>query len=127
MPQAPACGMAVVLFSRLRGRRLTGPALADYHAGRFRSRVVPEDTRMTRIMPVICVALFALAAGPCGAAAAGPLGDAPSRFAKLDGIRVHYKSIGKGDTAVVLIHGWTCDLTFWRAQVPALAGEVRLV
>src|SRR5436190_15395634 len=38
--------------------------------------------------------------------------------AVYDGARVHYESYGKGKDAVVFIHGWTCDLTFWRAQAP---------
>jgi pimeloyl-ACP methyl ester carboxylesterase len=37
---------------------------------------------------------------------------------KYDGSRVHYESYGKGKDAVVFIHGWTCDLTFWRGQAP---------
>ena len=36
--------------------------------------------------------------------------------AKYDGARVHYESYGKGKEAVVFVHGWTCDLTFWRGQ-----------
>jgi pimeloyl-ACP methyl ester carboxylesterase len=35
-----------------------------------------------------------------------------------DGARVHYESYGEGKDAVVFIHGWTCDLTFWRGQAP---------
>src|SRR5437867_10350687 len=35
-----------------------------------------------------------------------------------EGARVHYESYGKGKDAVVFIHGWTCDLTFWRLQAP---------
>jgi pimeloyl-ACP methyl ester carboxylesterase len=38
--------------------------------------------------------------------------------ATYDGSRVHYESYGKGTKAVVFIHGWTCDLTFWRGQAP---------
>src|SRR5260370_33484280 len=38
--------------------------------------------------------------------------------ARYDGSRVHYESYGKGQEAVVFIHGWTCDLTFWRGQAP---------
>ncbi len=38
--------------------------------------------------------------------------------AKYDGSRVHYESYGTGKEAVVFIHGWTCDLTFWRGQAP---------
>jgi pimeloyl-ACP methyl ester carboxylesterase len=58
---------------------------------------------------------------------ASPLDAAPSRFATLDGSKVHYKSLGDGPAALVLVHGWSCDLTFWRAQVPAFAGKARLV
>ncbi len=35
-----------------------------------------------------------------------------------DGAKVHYESYGQGKEAVVFIHGWTCDLTFWRGQAP---------
>ena len=42
--------------------------------------------------------------------------DAPSRFASVDGIRIHYESYGEGNEALVFVHGWTCDLTFWRGQ-----------
>jgi pimeloyl-ACP methyl ester carboxylesterase len=38
--------------------------------------------------------------------------------AVYDGARVHYESYGQGRDAVVFIHGWTCDLTFWRGQAP---------
>jgi pimeloyl-ACP methyl ester carboxylesterase len=38
--------------------------------------------------------------------------------AKSDGARVHYESYWQGQEAVVFIHGWTCDLTFWRGQAP---------
>ena len=33
-------------------------------------------------------------------------------------MRIHYESYGTGKQAVVFIHGWTCDLTFWRMQAP---------
>jgi pimeloyl-ACP methyl ester carboxylesterase len=38
--------------------------------------------------------------------------------ATYDGSRVHYESYGNGKEAIVFIHGWTCDLTFWRGQAP---------
>jgi pimeloyl-ACP methyl ester carboxylesterase len=73
--------------------------------------------------------LFFLAAVCRQATAAGanPLDAAPSRFAALDGYRVHYKSLGTGRTALVFIHGWTCDLTFFREQVPAFDRKTRMI
>ncbi len=35
-----------------------------------------------------------------------------------DHAKVHYESYGEGKEAIVFIHGWTCDLTFWRGQAP---------
>ena len=49
------------------------------------------------------------------------------RFARLDGHRVHYESHGTGREAIVLIHGWTCDLGFWRGQIPDLAKRARVI
>jgi len=56
-----------------------------------------------------------------------PLAGSPSRFTTLDGARVHYKSLGTGRAAVVLIHCWACDMNVWRAQVPVLEGRVRII
>lgn len=53
--------------------------------------------------------------------------EAESRFADLDGTRVHYKSYGKGNEAVVFVHGWTCDMNFWRTQVPAFESKTRVI
>ncbi|HKX33437.1 MAG TPA: alpha/beta hydrolase [Blastocatellia bacterium] len=49
------------------------------------------------------------------------------RFAKLDSIRVHYQNYGQGQDAVVMIHGWSCNLNFWKANAPALAGHSRVI
>jgi pimeloyl-ACP methyl ester carboxylesterase len=61
------------------------------------------------------------------AEADGPLDKAESRFAKHGEVRVHYKSLGKGSEALVFVHGWTCDLTFWRAQATAFKDTPRMV
>jgi pimeloyl-ACP methyl ester carboxylesterase len=62
------------------------------------------------------------------AAAMGvPATEAESRFAKVDGRRVHYENHGKGREAIVLIHGWTCDLGFWRGQIPDLSKRARVI
>ncbi len=51
------------------------------------------------------------------------LSDAPSRFATLDGHRVHYKVLGTGPRALVLVHGWTGSLAMWRLQAPVFAAK----
>jgi len=79
-----------------------------------------------RFLGALVVAVVAVALP--GLAADGRAIDAsPSRFAKVDGLRVHYKSFGQGDTALVFVHGWTCDLTFWRDQVDFFSGKTRII
>ncbi len=86
--------------------------------------------RQTLKSIALIIALF------CCAATAAPTareknkaGDkaAASRFTKLDGARVHYKSVGAGDEAVVFVHGWTCNLEFWRMQLPVFAARGRVI
>jgi pimeloyl-ACP methyl ester carboxylesterase len=50
-----------------------------------------------------------------------------SRFATLDGIRIHYVNYGRGDEAIVFIHGWTCNLNNWRQQFSDFAGRTRVI
>ena len=49
-----------------------------------------------------------------------------SRFANFDGSKVHYQTTGKGEEALVFVHGWTCNSDFWRGQSLAFPG-VRVV
>jgi pimeloyl-ACP methyl ester carboxylesterase len=53
--------------------------------------------------------------------------DGESQYAKLDGARIHYKSYGKGKDALVLVHGWGCNLGHWRDQIPDLSKRNRVV
>jgi pimeloyl-ACP methyl ester carboxylesterase len=50
-----------------------------------------------------------------------------SRFAKLDGARIHYVNYGKGEEALVLIHGWTQNADAWRDNVADLAKRNRVI
>src|SRR2546428_12989059 len=50
-----------------------------------------------------------------------------SRYASLDGSRIHYKSYGKGNQALVLIHGWSCNLDYWRDQIPDFEKRNRVI
>lgn len=47
---------------------------------------------------------------------------------RLDGHKIRYETAGpRHGTAVVLIHGWACDSSFWRLQVPELARRFRVL
>lgn len=81
-----------------------------------------------RLFSLVSAVLVVLAVGQSiNAAERGLPGDAPSKFAKLDGNRVHYKSYGKGRDALVFVHGWTCDMSFWGDQIPAFVNRTRVI
>lgn len=62
------------------------------------------------ILTVVAALLFA----------AGCFGQAPkSNWAEYDGGKVHYLDTGKGKNALVFIHGWTCDASFWKDSYSA--------
>ena len=48
-------------------------------------------------------------------------------WADFDGHRVFYQETGQGEPTVVFLHGWTCDHTFWRLQIPAVSREYRVL
>lgn len=56
------------------------------------------------------------------------LSQAPQdRFAKLDTMRVHYQNYGEGKEAIVFIHGWSCGLKYWKANIPAFVNQSRVI
>ena len=50
-----------------------------------------------------------------------------SKFAKLNSTQVHYQDHGKGKDAMVLVHGWGCNLDHWRDQIPELSKRTRVL
>lgn len=98
----------------------------------------PPMARLAPLLALACVLLAGSAAAtplpspqapatpaPASAVAAS-LEALPSRFASLDGVKVHYKVAGDSPVALVLVHGWTCDLGFFREQLP-MARDLRLL
>jgi len=45
----------------------------------------------------------------------------------FDGVPIAYTVAGGGDGALLFIHGWSCDRTYWTAQVDALSGRQKVV
>ena len=53
--------------------------------------------------------------------------DGDSKFATLNGAKIHYQSWGEGSDAFVLVHGWSSNLEAWRYQIPELAKRGRVI
>jgi sigma-B regulation protein RsbQ len=74
---------------------------------------------------------FTLACGaptdrPAGSQIA-PLAPGPGNATAPDGIAIAYTVAGSGAPALVFIHGWMCDQTFWSEQVEAFAVDHAVV
>ncbi len=46
--------------------------------------------------------------------------NAGSHYLPVDGVTVHYKTMGKSSNTVFFVHGFSCDTSVWRMQYPAL-------
>lgn len=45
----------------------------------------------------------------------------------FDGVPIHYEVLGSGSPALVLVHGWSCDRTYWEGQCGDFAGQYQVV
>lgn len=55
------------------------------------------------------------------------LGDTDSLFIEVDGIQVHYKDAGSGQTTYLLLHGFPASLFSWREVIAPLAKMGRVI
>lgn len=53
--------------------------------------------------------------------------EASLRSVTRDGVSIRYTDAGSGDPPILFVHGWTCDHTNFRDQVPHFAGSYRVV
>ena len=55
------------------------------------------------------------------------LADPDSRFAEVEGLKIHYKMEGEGQPALVLLHGFGASVFSWRAVMEPLSEETTVV
>jgi pimeloyl-ACP methyl ester carboxylesterase len=83
--------------------------------------------RVVKVSSFLSCAAFLLMSAPAAMAQQASTGAVESRYATVDGARIHYRDYGKGREALVLIHGWTCNLDHWRDQIPDFAKRTRVI
>lgn len=44
-----------------------------------------------------------------------------------DGVPISYSVYGQGEPTLVFVHGWSCNRSYWREQVPYFAKKYRVV
>ncbi|MGD0988822.1 MAG: alpha/beta hydrolase [Candidatus Sulfotelmatobacter sp.] len=74
-------------------------------------------------LATFAMVLFCLVAACTGAAAPSSI---ESRFAEINGVKLHYLTAGKGP-AVILLHGYTQSSRMWRPLIPLLAGRFTVI
>ena len=47
--------------------------------------------------------------------------------ASADGTLIHYRRAGHGTTALVFVHGWSCDQSYWDAQWSAFVSDFTVI
>jgi pimeloyl-ACP methyl ester carboxylesterase len=55
------------------------------------------------------------------------LADPDSRFIEINGLTIHYKEIGSGDTTFILLHGFGASVYSWREVMEPLAQYGRVI
>jgi len=80
----------------------------------------------TRFKGSLILLAFVLFAGGAVTVSAQPSSGEP-KYAKLDKARVYYENYGKGKEAIVLIHGWGCNLNHWKEQIPDFSKRARVL
>lgn len=73
----------------------------------------------TTIIGVVCFCLLAVGCDKREDAPSVSFGTALS----ADGVPIKYEVRGKGDPALVFVHGWSCDRSYWSAQLPYFARD----
>lgn len=82
---------------------------------------------MKTLTRAVTIVIFGLATVATSNALVTTSSAGASRFANLDGNRIHYVDHGKGKQALVFVHGWTCNADFWKAQTPAFEARTRVI
>jgi len=85
------------------------------------------NTQVEWFALLILTLAVASVSAPAAMAQKSSAPETKTRYAKLDGNRIRYQSYGKGSEALVLIHGWTCNLDYWKDQAPDFAKRNRVI
>jgi pimeloyl-ACP methyl ester carboxylesterase len=67
------------------------------------------------------------AAAPAATSQAKPAEGAPQITTSRDGVHIQYRVYGSGEPAIVLVHCWSCDSSYWQGQIEPLKAAYTVV
>jgi pimeloyl-ACP methyl ester carboxylesterase len=88
---------------------------------------------MRRLIATLVFVAAMLAAQPAAfgeakpAAAKSAPANPASKVPSADGVPIAYEVHGQGSVALVLVHGWSCDRSYWQEQIQDLSPQYQLV
>ena len=81
---------------------------------------------MRKILKLNLVAALALTISVVGNGQSVP-NKKPLTVTSADGVSIAYETFGKGSTALVFVHGWSCDKSYWKGQIEYFSKAYRVV
>ena len=87
------------------------------------------------LLTVLAIVLFLVLVGPFlvpvpelkGLKTEQELADPDSKFIEINGVSVHYKEMGQGDTTFILLHGFGASVFSWHAVMDDFAARGRVI
>jgi pimeloyl-ACP methyl ester carboxylesterase len=81
-----------------------------------------------RTIQLAALAAVGFLASPAASSAEATGAPGPARTVEsADGVRIAYDVKGEGLIALVFVHGWSCDRTYWREQIEPFSRGFKVV
>lgn len=86
-----------------------------------------------KLLAVLAATALVVGCGTRGDSADRPAGQNPDAVPTVgsvtspDGVEIRYEVAGRGEPVLVFVHGWSCDRSYWRAQLDHFAMAHRVV
>lgn len=90
---------------------------------RVSGRALTAQTRSRLALTILSLVLLSA----CSHWRPASLGTSTAFAVAPDGVPIAYSVAGRGEVALVFIHGWSCDRTYWAEQVPYFARTMTVI
>ena len=76
---------------------------------------------------ILSAALLLPACEPTAVSETQPVTRSVGTVTAPDGVEIHYETAGTGEPALVFIHGWSCDRSYWSDQIDHFSASHEVV
>ena len=90
-------------------------------------RMVSRTRLVAGIVLSVAIALTQLVCQSQTDTASEPSGPVVDSVASVDGVMIQYEMAGVGNPALVFVHGWSCDRSYWKQQIEEFSKTNKVV